>query len=117
MTPALVVAVLVVSLGLAGWSAAYAARDVLYGRRFLQGMFVLQGVLVTQAVGVLVFLGGGERPVETAAFACYVVLSLLLVPGAFGLALEEKTRYGTLVMTICCLAVAVLETRLVGTWS
>lgn len=117
MTPALVAAVLVVSLALAAWSGAYAARDVLYGRRFLQGMFALQGVLVAQLAGVLVFLGGDERPDETAAFASYLVLSLLIVPGSFGLALEEKTRYGTLVMTIACLAIAVIETRLVGTWS
>jgi hypothetical protein len=117
VTPALVVAVLAVSLLLALWSGLLAARDVLYGKPFLQGMFALQALLVAQLAGVLVFLGGDERPAETTAFASYLVLSLLLVPASFGLALEEKTRYGTLVFTIVSLAIAVVETRLVATWS
>lgn len=117
MTAALVVAVLVVSLGLAAWSGALAARDVLPGRRFLQGMFALQGLLVAQLAVVLWFVSDDERPDETSAFVAYVVLSLFLVPGSFALALEEKTRWGTLVLTVACLACAVVETRLVGTWS
>jgi hypothetical protein len=117
VTPALTVAVLVLALGLAAWSGALAARDVLVGRRFLQGMFALQGVLVAQLAAVLFFVSDHERPAETTAFICYLVLSLFLVPGSFALSLEEKTRYGTLVLTIACLAVAVVETRLVATWS
>lgn len=117
MTPALVVATLVACLALALWSAGFAALDRLPGRRFLQAMFGLQGLFVAQLAVALYFVGGGERPAETTAFIAYLVLSLLLVPGAFGLALEEKTRYGTLVLTIACLAAAVVETRLVATWA
>jgi hypothetical protein len=116
VTPVLVVAVLVVALGLAAWSAVLAARDVLFGKRFLQGMFVLQGLLVAQGAYALYLIGGGERPVETASFAAYAVLSVLLVPGAFGLSLDEKSRYGTLVLTAACLATAVIEWRMVVTW-
>lgn len=117
MTGALVAAVLVVSLGLAVWSGVLAARDLLAGRRFLQGMFGLQGLLVVQLAGVLWFVSDGERPAQMSAFIAYVLLSLLLVPGSFALALEEKSRYGTLVLTITCLAAAVIETRLVATWT
>jgi hypothetical protein len=116
VTPSLVIAVLVVSLGLAVWSGVLAGLDRLYGKRFLQGMFLLQGVLVAQGAYALYLVGGDSDPREPGAFAAYAVLSVLLVPGSFGLALEEKTRYGTLVLSAACLATAVIEWRMVGTW-
>jgi hypothetical protein len=116
VTPSLVVAVLAVSLALAVWSGIEAARDQLIGRRFLQGMFLLQLLLLAQGAYALYLFSGDAKPAEPGAFLAYALLSVLLIPGAFGLALEEKTRYGTLVLTAACLATAVLEWRMVATW-
>lgn len=117
MTPSLVVATSAVTALLVAWAATAAALDRLPGRRFLQALFLLQGLLVAQLAHVLYLLGGGERPAETSAFAAYLVLSLLLLPGGLALSAEERTRYGTLTLLIALVALAVVESRLVATWS
>ncbi len=116
MTPSLVIATLAVAALLSGWAGVYAIRDQLPGKRFLQGLFVLEGVLFAQLGYLLYLLGGGGRPAETGAFAAYLILSLLLVPGGLALSVDERTRYGTLTVLISLLAVLVIEWRLIGTW-
>lgn len=116
MTPSLVIATLVVAAVLSLWAGVLAARDQLPGKPFLQGLFVLQGVLFAQLGHLLYLLGGGERPAETGAYAAYMILSLLLVPGGLALSADERSRYGTLTLLVALLATLVIEWRLVATW-
>ncbi len=116
MTPSLVIATFAVAAVLSVLATAYAVRDQLPGKVFLQGLFVLQAVLFAQLGYLLYLLGGGERPAETGAFAAYMILSLLLVPGGLALSVDERTRYGTLTVLISLLAVLVIEWRMIGTW-
>lgn len=116
MTPSLVVAVCALAALLTLWTLVLAARDVLVGRRFLQAMFALQAALMVQGAVVLVFVSDGERPESQSSFVLYGLLSLFLVPGSFALALEEKSRYGTLTFSLATAAVIVVETRMVATW-
>ena len=116
MSPAFVVAVLVVSLALASWGAVECLRDRLPPRRLLQALFGLQALLLLQLLGVLVRVGGGERPAASGAFTGYAVMTLLLLPGALALTVEERTRWASLVLAVACLTVAVVEWRLDVTW-
>lgn len=117
MAPPLVTAVLAVALTLALWATVAGGLDRQPGGTYLKAMFGMQALLVAQLAYVLFRISGGDRPASTGTFAGYLVLSLLLLPGGFVLAVEERSRYGTLVLAVALLAVAVVELRLDATWS
>jgi len=116
MSPALVTAGTVATLVVGLLCLVAAARGLAPGRLQLQALLGLQLLLLGQLGYVLYRISGGERPAEKGAFAGYVVLSLLLLPGGLALAVEERTRWGSLVLAIACLVVAVVELRLAATW-
>ena len=115
MTSALATAVFVLSLALGAWALAWSARDVLLPKPHLQALFLLQAALLLQAVVALVRMGdwGGSK----GELAGYLGVSALLVPGGLVLAVEERSRYGTLVLAVACLVVAVVEVRLLQVWA
>ena len=116
MVAQLLVAVLVVSLAIAAWAVVECLRDRQPPRRLLQALFALQALLLVQLLGVLVRIGGGQRPAEQGAFLGYAVMTLLLLPGALALTVEERSRWASLVMAVACVTVAVVEWRLDVTW-
>lgn len=117
MLPPLAVAVAVVALVLAVAGGVLAARDRRPGKPLLQGVLLLQVLLLVQAAVAVVRLVGGEVPRDNGAFVGYLVVSVLLVPAGMVWSFEEKTRYGTLVLAVVCLVVAVLQQRLGALWS
>ncbi len=116
MTPALFAAVLVGAGLLAAWSATAAALGLAPPRRLLQGLLTLQLLLLVQLGVGLWQISGGDGPAETGAYIGYVVMSLLLLPGALALTADERSRYGTLVLGVACLTVAVVEVRMEAVW-
>lgn len=116
MATPLSTAILAVSLLLGLWAAAAAAVDRLPGTPYLKALFVLQALLFGQLVYVLYRVSGGDRPAEKGAFAGYVVVSLLLVPGGLAWSVDERSRWGTAVLVLTCLTTALVQVRLVATW-
>ena len=114
MTGPLAMAVLVLSLALGVWALVQAARDRLPPTLHLQALFLLEAALVVQGVVALVQMGdwGGSK----GELGGYLAVSALLVPGGLILAVEERSRYGTLVLAVACLVVAVVEVRLLQVW-
>jgi hypothetical protein len=110
--PATAIAVLAVVLG--GWALLMAALDRLPPKLHLQVLFLLQAALVLQAVVAVVEMGewGGSKGELTG----YLVVSAVLVPGGLVLAVEERSRWGTLVLAVACLVVAVVQVRLLAVW-
>ena len=115
MIDGLATALIALSLVLAVWAAVSAALDRLLPQAHLQLLFVLQALLLVQAVVSLVRYGewDGSAPELFGYLAVYAVL----VPGGLVLAVEERTRWGTLVLAVACLAVAVVVVRLQAVWS
>lgn len=109
------VAVVAVALGVAG--LVLAGLDRQPAKPVLQGILLLQLLLLAQAAVAVARLLQGARPDEFGAFAGYLVVSVLLVPGGAIWSLEEKSRYGTLILAVVCLVVAVLQQRLLGLWA
>ena len=110
--PATAIAVLAAVLG--GWALLVAALDRLPPKLHLQVLFLLQAALVLQAVFAVVEMGqwGGSKGELTG----YLVVSAVLVPGGLVLAVEERSRWGTLVLAVACLVVAVVQVRLLAVW-
>lgn len=115
MTGLLSTASIALALALAVWAGVWAALDRLPPKQHLQLLFVLQGLLLVQGVVALTRLSdwGGS----TAELLGYLAVSLLLVPGGLALVVEERTRYGTLVLAAACLTVAVVVVRLLAVWN
>jgi hypothetical protein len=116
VSPALYGVLLGVSGLLAVWAVVAAALGHAPPRRLLQGLLGLQLLLLLQLAAALWRFSGGERPQAGATFWGYLVFSLLLLPGGLALTVDERTRYGTLVLGVACLAAAVVELRLDQTW-
>lgn len=113
LTTVLLVAALLVGV-LAALTAGVGREP---GRPLLQAVLGLQFGLLAQLVLVLVRVSGGERPAEALAFGGYVVLSLVLVPAGLALSAQERSRWGSLVLAVASLTVAVVELRLRATWT
>ena len=106
--------VTVLSLALGAWGLLLAALDRLPQKLLLQALFLLQAVLIVQAV--LAFARMGDWGGSKGELAGYLAVSALLVPGGLILAVEERSRWGTLVLALACLTVAVVQLRLLAVW-
>lgn len=109
-----IVAVVIVATLVVGLAAALLGLSGRApGRGLLRAVLALQVLLIAQGVAGLLEVGEGVA--DPVVFVGYLVLSVLLLPGAFALIAEERTKYGTLVLAAACLVVAVVETRLLAT--
>lgn len=117
MSAWLSVAVIVTSLLMAVWTALTAALNRPVGRAHLVGLAVVELLLVAQLVTGVVLLIGGERPASTITFVAYLVGVLAVVPVGAVWSLAERSRPGTLVLTVACLAVPVMTARLLQMWA
>lgn len=115
MVDGLATALLAASLGLALWAAVCAALDRLPPRALLLSLFGLQALVLVQAAVVLARTADWDGP--TAELLGYLAVSAVLVPGGLVLAVEERTRWGTLVLSAACLTLAVVVVRLGAVWA
>jgi hypothetical protein len=111
----LATAMIVLSLALAAWAAVCAALDRLPPKAHLQLLFLLQALVVLQAVVALVRSPDWDGP--SAELFGYLAVSAVLVPGGLFLTVEERSRWGTLVLAAACLTLAVVVVRLNTVWA
>ncbi len=115
MVDALATGLIAFSLVLAGWAGVCAALDRLPPKVHLQLLFALQALVLVQAVVALVRSGDWDG--SKAELVGYLAVSAVLVPGGLVLAVEERTRWGTLVLAAACLTLAVVVVRLNTVWA
>lgn len=116
MIPALVVALTVGTAALAGWALLWAALDrpVRMGHLVLGA--VLEALLVIQAIVAAVRLIAGTRPESTGTFVGYLIGSLLVLPLGVLWALEERTRWSSVVLAIAGLTAVIIVLRMNAVW-
>jgi len=116
VTVALVVAVGVGTAALGVWALIWAALDrpVRMGHLVLGG--VVEALLVLQAIVATVRLIGGTRPDSTGTFVGYLIGSLLVLPLGVLWALEERTRWSSVVLALACLTVGIIVLRMNAVW-
>jgi hypothetical protein len=92
-----------------------ATLDRLPPKAHLQALFGLQALVLVQAAVALVRAGDwdGSKP----ELFGYLAVSAVLVPGGLVLSVEERTRWGTLVLAAACLTLAVVVVRLGAVWA
>jgi hypothetical protein len=117
MNTVLALAVVAGSLVLAGWTVVVAVRGTGIRNPLLVGLLGLEGLLLVQLVVGVVLVAGGQRPPSTVTFFAYLVGILLVLPVGTLWSVAEKSRPSTLVLTVACVAVAVMTARLLQMWS
>jgi hypothetical protein len=117
MSTYLSVAVIALSLAAAAWTVVIAVRGTPIRNPLLVGLLVVEALLLVQLVVGIVLVAGGERPPSTATFFAYLVGILFVLPVGTLWSVAEKSRPSTLVLTVACLAVAVMVARLLQMWS
>lgn len=100
--------------------AAFAAWHTLTRREFGNPLFyavsVLEIVLIGLLVGGSVALAKTSRDVDGVLFISYLLTMVVIPPAAVLWGIAEKSRWGTGVVVVAMLSVAVLSVRLLGIW-
>ena len=116
MVDGLVVALIIAALIVAVWCGITALRDKPTKDPHLYGITVVEGLLLVQVAIVIVRLAHGDRPTEFATFLAYLILVPLVLPIGFLLSLIERTRWGSVILGVAALTLAVLVVRLQDLW-
>lgn len=101
---------------MAAWVLLLATRGRPTGMSTYVGLSTVEIVLLVQAVWAVVTLTGG-RPSELTTFVGYLFASLVVLPAGVLWARADRTRSGTAVLGVACLAVAVITIRLQQVWA
>lgn len=100
--------------------AAFAGWHTLRGQPFSNPLFyavcVLQVLLVALLVGSTYALAATSRDVDGVLFESYLVTIVIIAPAAVLWGIAEKSRWGTGVVVIAMLTIAVLCVRLLDIW-
>ncbi|MCK5890867.1 hypothetical protein [Aeromicrobium sp.] len=106
--------------GLAVVAAVYAGWLMWRDEAFTNGLFyvviVLELVLLALLVGGSIALARTERDVDGVLFISYLVTVVVIPPAAVIWGVAEKSRWGTGVVLVAMLTIAVLVVRVLGIW-
>jgi hypothetical protein len=101
--------------------AAFAAWHTLRRQEFSDPLFyavaVLEVALIATLVGGCIALAQTSRDVDGVLFVSYLVTLVVVPPAAVLWGIAEKSRWGTGVVTIAMLTVAVLCVRVLQIWT
>lgn len=112
-------AVLVLALAWALWCAVSAALGQAPTIRHRIGLLVLEAVALVQALVLVVglFVEPGRSAGAVVEIVGYLIATLVALPIGAALAHGERTRYGSLVLAVAGITLAVLSLRTGQVWT
>ncbi|HET7326179.1 MAG TPA: hypothetical protein VFJ14_02720 [Nocardioidaceae bacterium] len=105
------------SLVLAAWSLVLVILGRTLNDPLFYGLAVLEAALLAQLVAGSVALAGTDRDVDGVTFIGYLVTAVLIPPLAVIWSVADKSRWGTTVLVVGCLTVAILVVRMDQIWT
>jgi hypothetical protein len=114
--PGLVVALLVGAGGLAVASLVWAALDRPVRLGHLAVGALVEALLLVQGIVATGRIVAGTRPASVATFLAYAVGGLFVLPIGVLWALEERTRWSSVVLAVAAVTVAVIVLRMQVVW-
>jgi len=100
--------------------SAFAAWHTVARRPFSNPLFYVIGLLEIALIGILiagvVALNTTSREVDGVLFVSYLVTVVVIPPAAVLWGIAEKSRWGTGVVVVAMLTIAVLSVRLLDIW-
>lgn len=109
-------AVAISALLIAGFAAISTARNKPFSNPLFYAISVLEIVLVGLLIGGGIALAKTSRDVDGVLFVSYLVTVVVIPPAAVLWGIAEKSRWGTGVVVVAMLSIAVLCVRLLGIW-
>ena len=110
-------AVVVLSLVPALWALVLVLRNKGIDMVLLIGAAVVEVAVLVQLVVGVVSLVGSHRDVSAWTFAGYLVGAVLIPPAGVAWGVGEKNRYGSAVLLVVFLVIAVMVLRLDQIWA
>lgn len=119
MIVGLTLAVLALALAWALWCAVSAALGQAPTVRHRIGLLVLEAVALVQALVLVVglFVEPGRSAGAVVEIVGYLIATLVALPIGAALAHGERTRYGSLVLAVAGITLAVLSLRTGQVWT
>ncbi len=116
MTEQVAWGVALAALAVAGFAGWHTLRDSPFSNPLFYAVAVLEIGLIAVLIGGSVALAGTGRDVDGVLFVSYLVTVVVIPPAAVLWGIAEKSRWGTGVVAVALLSVAVLAARLHGIW-
>jgi len=104
------------ALAVAAFAAWHLIRDEPFSNALFYAVAALELVLVALLIGGSIALGRTDDDVQGTLFVSYLVTQVIIPPAAVLWGVAEKSRWGTGVVVVAMLTVAVLCARLHGIW-
>lgn len=116
MTDPIAYAVALLATGIAIFAAWHTLRDRPFGNPLFYAVGLLEVVLLVVLVGAIVALARTSRDVDGGLFVPYLLTVVVIPPAAVVWGIAEKSRWGTGVVVVALLTVAVLMVRVLEIW-
>lgn len=116
MTDPVAYGVALVALSVAVFAGWHTAKRQPFSNPLFYSVAVLEILLIGMLVGGSIALGSTSRDVDGVLFVSYLVTNVVIAPAAVLWGIAEKSRWGTGVVVVAMLTVAVLCVRLLGIW-
>lgn len=116
MTDTVAYGIAVAATVVAFWAGWHMFRQQPVGDPLFYAVAALELLLIALLVGGAVALSSTSRDVDGVLFVSYLVTVVIIPPAAVLWGIAEKSRWGTGVIVVALLTVAVLCIRLLGIW-
>jgi len=112
----LVVAVSALAAALALWALVFAVADRAVVLRQLIAAGVVEAAIVVQGIVLAVLQLTGTPVGDAVTLWGYLLVALLLLPGAAVVAFVERTRWSSVVLAVASVTIIVMELRMWQLW-
>lgn len=116
MIDSLATALIIATLVGAVWALVHVLRDRPPNRPLYGALAVIEVALLVQTVAGIINFANTDRPVNGPEFIAYLVGILVILPIAVLWSMTERTRWGTGVLIVACLALPVMIVRMRQIW-
>lgn len=104
------------ALLIAAFAAMLMVRNKVFNDPLFYAIALLELALIGLLIGGCIALGRSGRDIDGVLFVSYLVTAVIIPPAAVLWGIAEKSRWGTGVVVVAMLTVAVLCFRLLGIW-
>lgn len=116
MTNLVAYGIALVATVIAAWAGWHTYRRRTFSNPLFYAIGAFEIVLIAALIGGSVALASTDRVVDGVLFVSYLVTLVVVPPAAVLWGIAEKSRWGTGVVVIAMLTIAVLAVRVLDIW-
>lgn len=116
MTDTVAYGIAILATVVAAWAGWHMFRQQPVGNPLFYGVTLVELALIALLIGGVIALSSTSRDVEGGLFVSYLITLVVIPPAAVLWGIAEKSRWGTGVLVVALLTVAVLCIRLLDIW-